>query len=50
VIEAMADIAFVFHWSPDVMDALTIEDLALWREKARQRLKAQHEATHHDGR
>ncbi|AZV77877.1 GpE family phage tail protein [Parasedimentitalea marina] len=46
----MADIAFVFHWPPDVMDDLPIEDLALWREKARQRLKAQHEATHHGSR
>lgn len=33
----MADIAFVFHWPPDVMDGLTIGDLMKWRERAAKR-------------
>lgn len=33
--DAMADIASVFHWSPDVMDAMEILELARWREQAR---------------
>jgi len=38
----MADIAMVFHWGPDVMAAMSVEDLSRWREKAR----ARHEAAH----
>ncbi len=34
----MADIAAVFGWGPDVMDPMPLEELARWREKARQRL------------
>ncbi|PID35425.1 MAG: GpE family phage tail protein [Rhodobacterales bacterium] len=34
----MADIAAIFHWAPDVMDRMPIEELALWREKAHQRI------------
>lgn len=30
----MADIAAVFHWSPDTMDAMAVEDLMSWHEKA----------------
>lgn len=33
----MADIALVFGWSPEVMGDMTLQDLALWREKARKR-------------
>ncbi|RQR25585.1 GpE family phage tail protein [Burkholderia sp. Bp9142] len=33
----MADIALVFHWSPDVMDAMSLPDLMGWRERARVR-------------
>ncbi|WP_017922482.1 MULTISPECIES: GpE family phage tail protein [Burkholderia] len=33
----MADIALVFHWSPDVMDAMPLPDLMAWRERARER-------------
>lgn len=33
----MADIAFVFHWSPDVMDALSVQDLMQWRDRAAHR-------------
>ncbi|UWQ03310.1 GpE family phage tail protein [Aliiroseovarius crassostreae] len=40
----MADIAMVFGWGPDVMDQMSIEDLAMWREKARDRHKAQMDA------
>lgn len=36
----MADLAMVFHWGPDVMDGMEIEELARWREKARTRLEA----------
>ncbi|MEX0319441.1 MAG: GpE family phage tail protein [Ruegeria sp.] len=37
----MADIASVFHWGPDVMDRMPVEELALWREKARARSETQ---------
>jgi hypothetical protein len=30
----MADIAAVFHWSPDALGAMSPADLAVWREKA----------------
>lgn len=33
----MADIAAVFHWPPSEMDGMSLEELARWREKARQR-------------
>ncbi|MCW9041753.1 MAG: GpE family phage tail protein [Pseudopelagicola sp.] len=38
--EAMADIAIAFHWSPDVMNAMGVEELAMWREKARRRMES----------
>ena len=38
----MADIALVFHWSPGDMEQMELEELALWREKARERFEAQH--------
>lgn len=34
----MADIAAVFHWPPAEMNGMTIEELAGWRDKARQRI------------
>jgi len=33
----MADIALVFHWSPETMDAMDIAELMEWREAARLR-------------
>lgn len=33
----MADIAVVFHWSPEVMDGMSVEELMAWRERARER-------------
>lgn len=33
----MADIALVFHWTPDVMAAMTLQQLIDWRECARVR-------------
>lgn len=33
----MADIAVVFHWSPAVMDGMSVEELMAWRERARER-------------
>jgi hypothetical protein len=35
--DAMADIAFIFHWPPSAMDGMELEELAQWREKARER-------------
>lgn len=37
----MADIASVFHWSPESMNAMSIEELSMWREQARDRAEAQ---------
>lgn len=33
----MADIATVFHWTPETMDPMELEDLIAWRERARVR-------------
>ncbi|MFC3579519.1 GpE family phage tail protein [Sphingomonas hylomeconis] len=33
----MADIALVFHWSPQVMDAMSLGELTEWRTKAAKR-------------
>jgi len=33
----MADLALVFHWPPDVMAAMALEELTSWRERARAR-------------
>ncbi|MGT0248012.1 GpE family phage tail protein [Burkholderia pyrrocinia] len=33
----MADVATVFHWSPTVMDAMSVSELMEWRERARVR-------------
>lgn len=37
----MADIAAIFHWSLASMDAMSLEDLAAWRERARLRSGAE---------
>ncbi|MBF9049875.1 GpE family phage tail protein [Roseobacter sp. HKCCD9010] len=37
----MADIASVFHWQPDAMRGMPLEELARWREKARERFEVQ---------
>jgi hypothetical protein len=37
----MADVAAVFHWPPDVMDPMTVEELMAWRERARERCGAE---------
>ncbi|HWX02252.1 GpE family phage tail protein [Collimonas sp.] len=37
----MADIAVVFHWPPQAMDALEVSDLMAWRERARVRSGAE---------
>lgn len=31
----MADLATVFHWSPETMDVFELTELAEWRERAR---------------
>jgi hypothetical protein len=36
----MADIASVWPWQPSELAAMTIEELAEWRERARQRAEA----------
>ncbi len=33
----MADIAVVFHWTPQAMDGLSLSELMDWRERARVR-------------
>jgi hypothetical protein len=33
----MADLAVVFHWAPADMDALDLQELMDWRERARLR-------------
>ena len=33
----MANIAIVFHWPPEVMDKMGIEELLEWHERARER-------------
>ena len=30
----VADIAVIFHWRPAEMDAMTVEELLLWRDQA----------------
>lgn len=30
----MADVATVFHWSPDVMDRMSLGELMAWRARA----------------
>jgi hypothetical protein len=30
----MADVAFVFHWPPSVMDAMSISELMQWHARA----------------
>lgn len=33
----MADIAIVFHWTPEVMNPMPLDELMDWRELARER-------------
>lgn len=35
--DAMADIAVIFHWSPQAMADMSISELMEWREQARKR-------------
>jgi hypothetical protein len=37
----MADIAAIFHWAPEAMDDLRIDELMHWRERARVRSGAE---------
>lgn len=37
----MADIALVFHWTPDAMADMDTEELMEWRERARERWETQ---------
>lgn len=37
----MADIAAVFHWTPAVMDPMSLAELSEWREQARKRSGAE---------
>ncbi|MFZ7130590.1 GpE family phage tail protein [Avibacterium avium] len=39
--DAIADIATVFHWPPNVFDEMKLEELMQWREKARERAEYQ---------
>lgn len=35
----MADIAFVFHWSPDALWSMPFDEFLIWHEKATERAK-----------
>lgn len=35
----MADIASVFHWEPDIMWSMSIDELLIWHQKAIDRNK-----------
>ncbi len=35
----MADLAIVFHWSPDVMSEMSLAELMGWRAQAARRSK-----------
>ncbi len=35
----MADLAVVFHWSPDVMDRMELADLMRWHARAIERAR-----------
>lgn len=37
----MADLATVFHWSPDVMDPMPLPELMAWRERAARRTQTE---------
>lgn len=43
----MADIAAVFHWAPDVMYAMTWEELRRWHQLAADRYKLMQENMAH---
>jgi len=43
----MADLAMAFHWGPAEMDLMPLEELADWRERARQRLEPPAKAKPH---
>lgn len=36
----MADIAFIFHWQPSEMDAMSLSELTGWWHRALERFKA----------
>lgn len=40
----MADIALVFHWSPEQMNAMSLSELMGWLERARERWELMHGA------
>ncbi|MCQ4242487.1 GpE family phage tail protein [Stutzerimonas stutzeri] len=40
----MADIALVFHWSPEQMNAMPLTELMDWRERAIDRWERTHGA------
>ncbi|WP_409240834.1 GpE family phage tail protein [Mergibacter septicus] len=35
--DAIADIATVFHWTPQAFEQMDLNELMMWREKARER-------------
>lgn len=35
--DVIADIATVFHWQPQAFEEMSLQELMLWREKARER-------------
>ncbi|WP_420801086.1 GpE family phage tail protein [Phocoenobacter skyensis] len=39
--DAIADIATVFHWQPNVFDEMYLDELMEWREQARKRTETE---------
>lgn len=42
----MADVAFLFHWTPADMDAMPLPELMRWQALAVERWKASRERRH----
>lgn len=40
----MAELAFVFHWPPSEMDAMTTDEIEAWHDQALRLLKQMKEA------
>jgi hypothetical protein len=38
----MAELAFVFHWPPSEMDAMTVDELQAWHDQASRLMERTH--------
>ncbi|MFG6462258.1 GpE family phage tail protein [Roseateles sp. DXS20W] len=43
--DVQAELAFVFHWPPSVLDELTMDEMAAWHAQAVRLMKKFHGAT-----